>query len=261
MKKILAFLLAVTMLTSFAACGSDEPSDADEPEKTQATTTTSEATDDTADDPDATSDGTTENPDGPETPDTEDEPKEETYVYEVDLPDDVILTVDGQSASIIGKLGDELLDEFGLEYTEQVNSYGADPDDYPNGFPYRRAYRPGMPDSVYYYILTEERFKADKNEGILLYQVEVDFSYTQNLKVADLDLPEVSLLGVSKDTTKADVFKVFGEPGDSLREVNGTILRETFYWYDVTIGTTTFKTVQITFANDAVYNIYLDFKL
>lgn len=235
MKKIIALLLAAIMLLTFAGCENDP--DTTKPVTPQ--TQPSEPSGSIATEP-------TEPDDLPTSPSESTEPTEPVH-YDPNLPDDIILSLEGKSASVVNKRAKEIFEEMGLKYTTQTQYRE---EDHKNGIPYTVFYK-GEDQEGWSFATLEEWFDADR-ENVHLHRATITFNAFGSPE-------QMSLLGINKNANREEVFSVLGTPDSEIEEGMKGYVKYSYYWKEFYIGETYIDYVAAYFADDTCIEISIYF--
>ena len=153
--------------------------------------------------------------------------------YVANLPDDLILSVNGNETSLLGKGGVEIMDALGLEY--ELRS---------------EVYDPSVPQYITYDgngdgwsdIIVSEKY-TDSRNGIYVDYITIGMD------------EGVSVLGMTSGATIYEAFSVLGEPDD--RDLDNQLY--TYYWKDVQIGDTLLEKVYIMTFDDTFHELKVRF--
>lgn len=163
--------------------------------------------------------------------------------YAANLPDDIILTIEGKSTSAIGKRGKEIFAELDVIYAEQTMY---DETDYPNGIPYDLWYR-GADTEGWTFVTLGEWFVHDRTEVILR---------TVTVTYGALNCPNISLLGIANDATEQDLFMILGSPEQTVNAGRNT---DTHYWRDLQIGNAKIESISANVVKGIVTELTVTF--
>lgn len=220
MKRLIAILLALGLLFCLAACESD----ANDKDTGKKETSASESTG---------SEPTGSEPSTPSTPSEPEEPEEpEDPVYVPNLPADAILRVNGTEISVLNKNSAQIVEELGCHFDLKSDFLL---ENHPNGIPYTYSYK-GEDEDGWPIVKLNERYAADQ-ETVLLDNINLIFDQHE--------CPDLSLMGVDINSSKEDVFSIFGEPDETYSVVSGSM---SYMWKNLTIGEYTIASVSVRFS-------------
>ena len=235
MKKIIALLLATIMLLAFAGCEKDPNTTKPIIPQTQPSEPSGSITT-----------VPTEPDDLPTDPSEPTEPTEPVH-YDPNLPDDIILSLEGKSASVVNKRAQAVFEEMGLKSVDRAQR---DPEDYPNGVPYIVFYK-GEDREGWAFATLEEWFDAEC-ENIHLHRATITFN-------AYGSPDQMSLLGINKNADREEVFSVLGTPDSEIEEGMKGYVKYSYYWNDFYIGETYIDYVAAHFVDGACIEISIYF--
>lgn len=153
--------------------------------------------------------------------------------YTADLPEDLILAVDGVETSLIGKGGIEIMDALGSEYE----------------------LRSGVNDPTVPQYVTYDR-DGDKMWEIVIDEELTDSGSAIYVEYITVDMDEgISILGMSSGATIYEAFSILGEPDNKDRYDQ----LYSYRWDDVQIGDTLIDKVYINTFDDTFHELSIYF--
>jgi hypothetical protein len=225
MKRLIAILLAVGLLFCLAACENDtNDKDTGKKETSASESTGSEPT---GSEPTGSEPSTPSEPEKPEEPEEPEEP-----VYEANLPADAILRVNGTEISVLNKNAAQIAEELGCHFDLKTDFLL---ENHPNGIPYTYSYK-GEDEEGWPIVKLNEKYAADR-ETVLLDNINLIFD--------QYECPDLSLMGVDVNSSKEDVFSIFGKPDKTFSVTSGST---GYKWENLTIGEYTIASVSVQFS-------------
>lgn len=232
MKRLISLLAALMLVMSLAACSTSDTPDSSSENETSSSSTAPESNDPESSTPENSVPQETEPQVSTpaETTPTETEP----VIYEQNLPDEFIISVDDKSVSISGKSAVEIMDTLGLVYDVWGDVIK---EDAPNKLYFYGADGNGMLPNLY----IGERFSLD-GERVILNSISLNYNNDPEI---------ITVLGIQIGYNVEDLFSVFGNP-----DYTGD---DCYKWKNLVIDGMSIESIFVNHANNSVIDVNVQF--